>query len=780
MAPSFPIGDAVTLAELERDPHPVLERLREHEPVSWVTQLGAWLVTRRDLALHVMRAPETYTVDDPRFSTAQVVGPSMLSLDGLEHRRNRDPFARPFRLDAVTSRFTEIVEREVDRLIAGFEGHGSADLRGSLAGPLSVEAMVQALGLEETDPADALAWYAAIVAEVTAITAGAEPDGSGREAFGRLRDSIQPALDRDAASSLVAAAAGEAGGLSREQVASNAAVLLFGGIETTEAMIANAFLHLLSNEDQLDLVSTDRSLLAGAVEESLRLEPAAAVVDRYATGEAELDGVTIGKGDLVTVSLAGANRDPAVFAEPNRFDVRRENVGLQVAFAHGPHVCLGMHLARLETRIAITTRPRPAARAPARPRPLGCPARARLPQARDASGPCGSASVTRVAEALIIDAVRSPIGRRNGTLAGVRADDLAADVLNGLVGRVGIEPATIEDVQMGCVTQIGEQALNVGRIATLVAGWPETVPATTVDRQCGSSMQAAFNAAAAIQAGHLDIVVAAGVESMSRVPMGSNLGVEGFEGLNEKIAARWPIVPQGISAEEIAKEWQLSREQLDAFALESNRRAVAAIDEGRFEREIVPVALGGGESFTVDETPRRDTSAEKLAGLKPAFIEDGRVTAGNSSQIVDGAAAMLIVGEAAAARHGLTPRARFVSFGVAGVDPFRMLHGNPQACAEALRRAGLGWDDMDVIEINEAFASVVLQTLADTGQHARWEAGDVNPNGGGISLGHPLGATGARITATLLAELERRQGRYGLASMCIGQGQAIAAVLERL
>ncbi len=385
-----------------------------------------------------------------------------------------------------------------------------------------------------------------------------------------------------------------------------------------------------------------------------------------------------------------------------------------------------------------------------------------------------------MAEAFIIDAVRTPIGRRNGTLASVRADDLAAGVLNALIGRVGLDPATVEDVQMGCVTQIDEQALNVGRVAALVAGWPETVAATTVDRQCGSSLQAAFNAAAAIQAGHLDVVVAAGVESMSRVPMGSNLGAEGWGGLNPKLAERWPIVPQGISAEEIAKEWDISREELDAFALESHRRAVAAIDGGLFDREIVPVDLGNGESFTVDETPRRDTSAEKLASLKPAFIEEGRVTAGNSSQIVDGAAAMLVVSEAAASDLGLTPRARFVSFGIAGVDPFRMLHGNPAACGQALRRAGLGWEDIAVIEINEAFASVVLQTLADTGQHARWEAGDVNPNGGGISLGHPLGATGARITATLLAELDRRDARYGLACMCIGQGQAIAAVIERI
>jgi acetyl-CoA acyltransferase len=380
-----------------------------------------------------------------------------------------------------------------------------------------------------------------------------------------------------------------------------------------------------------------------------------------------------------------------------------------------------------------------------------------------------------VADAFIIDAVRSPIGRRNGALVTVRADDLAAEALTGLLGRI-----EVEDVQMGCVTQIGEQALNIGRIAALVAGWPETVAATTVDRQCGSSMQAAFNGAAAIQAGHLDVVVAAGVESMSRVPMLSNLGPEGFAGLHEKIAIRWPIVPQGISAEEIAREWNLSRDQLDAYALESHRRALAAIDEGRFEGEIVPIPLEDGGAFTVDEAPRRDTSPERLASLKPAFREEGVVTAGNASQIVDGSAAMLLASEAAVARLGLTPRARFVSFGIAGVDPYRMLHGNPQACAQALRRAGLDWDDMAVIEINEAFASVVLQTLADTGLDERWVAGDVNPNGGGISLGHPLGATGARITATLLAELDRREARYGLACMCIGQGQAIAAIVERL
>ncbi len=388
-----------------------------------------------------------------------------------------------------------------------------------------------------------------------------------------------------------------------------------------------------------------------------------------------------------------------------------------------------------------------------------------------------------VREALIVDAVRSPIGKKQGTLASVRADELAAQVLGGLVSRLDLDPAAIEDVQMGCVTQVGEQALNVGRIATLLAGWPETVCATSVDRQCGSSMQAAFNAASAIQAGHLEVVVAGGVESMSRVPMGSNMGSEGWAGLSPKLLERWEIVPQGISAEVLAEEWGLTREALDAYSLESHRRAIRAIDEGRFRREIVPIEVANPHPatlFAVDETPRRDTSLEKMAGLPPAFKPDGVVTAGNSSQICDGAAAMLLASEEAVSRLGLRPRARFVSFGLAGVDPYRALHGNPKACQRALAKAGLTFDDMAVIEVNEAFASVALQFLADTGLEERWRAGDVNPNGGGISLGHPLGATGARIVATLLSELERRGGRYGIASMCIGQGQAIAAVIERL
>jgi acetyl-CoA acyltransferase len=386
-------------------------------------------------------------------------------------------------------------------------------------------------------------------------------------------------------------------------------------------------------------------------------------------------------------------------------------------------------------------------------------------------------------DALIVEAVRSPIGKRNGMLSAMRGDELAGQVLNGLVDRAGLEPGEVEDVQMGCVTQIGEQGWNVGRMAVLVAGWPETVSGTTVDRQCGSSMQTNLNAAAAVWSGQLDVVVSAGVEMMSRVPMGSNGG-----DLSERLLERWQIVPQGISAEVIAREWDLSREELDEFSLESHRRAIAAVEAGRFEREIVPIDVPGqlqpvgaavaATMFAVDETPRRDTSAEKLASLVPAFLPDGVVTAGNSSQICDGAAALLIASEGAASRFGLEPRARFVSFGLSGVDPHRMLHGNPEASAKALAKAGLTWDDIAVIEVNEAFACVALQFMRDTGLSERWP--DVNPNGGGISLGHPLGATGARVTATLLNELDRRNERYGIACMCIGFGMAIAGVIERL
>jgi acetyl-CoA acyltransferase len=396
--------------------------------------------------------------------------------------------------------------------------------------------------------------------------------------------------------------------------------------------------------------------------------------------------------------------------------------------------------------------------------------------------------------ALIVDAVRSPIGRKNGTLSHIRGDELSAQVVNGLAARLDLDPGLIEDVQWGCVTQVGEQAWNIGRNVALTAGWPVSVCGTTVDRQCGSSMQTNFNAAAAVWSGQLDLVVSGGVEMMSRVPMGSNNG-----SMSDLVDERFDIVMQGISAEEIAKEWNLSREELDRYSYESHVRAARARDEGRFDKEIIPIELdvpapegdGGGSGsggsagtlvrtrFAVDEAIR-ETTLEKMAALQPAFIPDGVVTAGNSSQIVDGSAAVLIASERKASELGLRPRARFLGFGIAGVDPHLMLHGNPLACERALAKAGLGWDDIEVIEVNEAFASVVLQFLADTGLQERYEAGDVNPNGGGISLGHPLGATGARITATLVSELERRNARYGIAAMCIGFGQAIAGVIERI
>jgi acetyl-CoA acyltransferase len=394
--------------------------------------------------------------------------------------------------------------------------------------------------------------------------------------------------------------------------------------------------------------------------------------------------------------------------------------------------------------------------------------------------------MARGTEALIVDAVRSPIGRKGGTLSHIRGDDLSAQVVNGLVVRNDVDPAQIEDLQWGCVTQVDEQAWNIGRNVALTAGWPVSVCGTTVDRQCGSSMQTNFNAAAAVWSGQLDLVISGGVEMMSRVPMGSNRG-----SMSDAVLERFDIVMQGISAEEIAKEWKLSREELDRYSLESHVRAARARDEGRFDKEIIPIELdvplddGGGTAtltrtrFAVDEAIR-ETTLEKMASLQPAFIPDGVVTAGNSSQIVDGSAAVLIASEQKASELGLEPRARFLGFGLAGVDPHLMLHGNPEACERALAKAKLTWDDIEVIEVNEAFASVVLQFLADTGLKERYEAGDVNPNGGGISLGHPLGATGARITATLVSELERRNARYGIGAMCIGFGQAIAGVVERL
>jgi cytochrome P450 len=347
---SFPLGAVTTLTELARDPHPRLALLRAHEPVSWLPELDGWLVTRRDLALNVMRDAATFTVDDPRFSTAQVVGPSMLSLDGDQHTRHREPFTAPFRPREVRDGFAGFIERETDRLITALEPAGAAELRRAFAGPLAVAVVTEALGLEGTTAATVLSWYDAIVRSVSEITAGHEAAPAGTAAYAQLRAAVEATVADGGGTSLLVSAAGR---LTLPEVASNAAVMMFGGIETTEAMITNALLHLLERPDQLALVQSDADLLDGAIEESLRLEPGAAVVDRYATRDTDLGPATIRRGDLVTVSLAGANRDPAVFPDPDLFDVRRENARLQLAFAHGPHHCLAAHLARLETRIAL-------------------------------------------------------------------------------------------------------------------------------------------------------------------------------------------------------------------------------------------------------------------------------------------------------------------------------------------------------------------------------------------------------------------------------------------
>jgi len=391
----FPLGAAVTTAGLDGSPHQLLRTLREQEPVSWLPALGGWLVTSHDLASRVMRDSKLFTVDDPRFSTARVVGPSMLSLDGAAHRRHRDPFTQAFR-GAEASALESFAVATAGRLVAGIREDGRAELRRSLAGPLAVGVVAELLGLAETEPAVILSWYDAIVSAVTALSAepsrggppvAASPAGempspasagstgsttgstttstsstttastgstyqAGRQAFGALRASIEEVIGRRGASSLLAAAAGS-GGLSTDEVVSNAAVLMFGGIETTEGMICNAILHLLSDPGQLGLVLADRQLLSGAVEESLRLEPSAAVVDRYATADVPLDPARIRRGDLVIVSIAAANRDPAVFADPDRFDIRRVNARQNLGFARGPHFCPGAQLARTETCAAI-------------------------------------------------------------------------------------------------------------------------------------------------------------------------------------------------------------------------------------------------------------------------------------------------------------------------------------------------------------------------------------------------------------------------------------------
>jgi acetyl-CoA acetyltransferase family protein len=387
-------------------------------------------------------------------------------------------------------------------------------------------------------------------------------------------------------------------------------------------------------------------------------------------------------------------------------------------------------------------------------------------------------SSTAVNTAVIVDSVRTPLGRRNGRLAGWHPVDLAAHTLQALVARNDLDPAVIDDVIMGCVMQVGDQAVNVGRNATLAAGFPDTVPGTTIDRQCGSSQQAAHFAAQGVMAGAYDIVIAAGVESMTRVPMGSSF-LPGSAPFGPKVLERYDLVPQGISADMIAEKWGISREENDAFSLESHLRAARATEEGRFEHQIVPVPVmtdAGAETMTRDEGIRADSSAEKLAQLKPVFKPDGVITAGNSSQISDGAAATLIMSEERAAALGLRPRARFHTFALAGVDPVMMLTGPIPATTQVLERSGLTLDDIDLVEINEAFSSVVLAWEREL--HP--DMSRVNVNGGAIALGHPLGASGTRLLTTLLDELERRGARYGLQTMCEGGGMANATIIERL
>jgi acetyl-CoA acetyltransferase family protein len=385
--------------------------------------------------------------------------------------------------------------------------------------------------------------------------------------------------------------------------------------------------------------------------------------------------------------------------------------------------------------------------------------------------------------AVIVDAIRTPLGKRNGRLKDWHPVDLAAETLKALQDRNGIDPAIVDDVVMGCVMQVGEQAVNVARNAVLAAGWPETVPGTTIDRQCGSSQQAAHFAAQGVIAGAYDVVVAGGVEVMTRVPMGASMvdGKFGFP-FGPKVGARYAdqggLVPQGISAELIADKWGLTRDDLDGYGARSQAYARRATDEGRFEAEILPVLGADGEMMTVDEG-LRDTTPESLAALKPSFRpeeEGGRVTAGNSSQITDGAAMLLIMSEEKAASLGLRPRARFVDFALAGADPRLMLTAPIPATAKVLERSGLDIGDMDIIEINEAFASVVLAWEKEF--HPDMDR--VNPNGGAIALGHPLGCSGARLMTTLLNELERTGGHYGLQTMCEGGGMANATIIERL
>jgi acetyl-CoA acyltransferase len=388
--------------------------------------------------------------------------------------------------------------------------------------------------------------------------------------------------------------------------------------------------------------------------------------------------------------------------------------------------------------------------------------------------------------AVIVDAVRTPVGRRGGRLSGWHATDLAAQPLAALLARNDLDPALVEDVVMGCTMTVGEQAMNIARNAALAAGFPESVPGTTVDRQCGSAQQAIHFAAQAVMAGAMDVAIGAGVESMSRVPIGSTTEHGPGEAYGPLYLERFALIHQGECAEEIGRRWNISRQEMDEFALRSHRRAARATDDGRFANELVPLEarvhpdVPGADAvsgmFETDEGVRRDTSLEKLAELRPAFSETGNVTAGTSSQISDGAAAVLIMSEERSSSLGLRPRARFHTFAVAANDPQIMLTAPIPATELVLAKAKLSLDDMGVVEINEAFASVVLAWEREF----RPDMERVNPNGGAIAIGHPTGCSGARLMATLLNEMECTGARYGLQTMCEGGGQANATIIERL
>ncbi|WP_100403266.1 thiolase family protein [Bacillus sp. FJAT-42315] len=380
-------------------------------------------------------------------------------------------------------------------------------------------------------------------------------------------------------------------------------------------------------------------------------------------------------------------------------------------------------------------------------------------------------------EVVIVEGVRSAVGRRKGAFSHTRPDDLAAEVLKGLVSRAGISADMVEDVIFGCVSQVGEQSVNIARQASLIAGFPVSVPGTTIDRQCGSSQQAVHFAAQAIASGDMDIVIAGGVESMTRIPMFSNrLNAE----WSEQLTSQHEIIHQGLSAERMADKWELSRETLDEFSYNSHQKALKAQAEGRFNKEILPIEVtledGSKKLISEDEGPRKETTVDILNGLKPVFRENGKIHAGNASQMSDGAAALLIMSREKAEQLQLKPRFRIVARTVVGSDPTLMLTGPIDATAKALEKAELTIDDIDLYEVNEAFASVPLAWLSDTGANPE----KLNVNGGAIALGHPLGATGAKLMITLMNELERTNGRYGLQAVCEGHGMANATIIERI